>query len=181
MAAAKLKISGLTNLATQQVGQEESNMDSTGQEPSLVESHSKEETTSKSHTVEMPMLKKRKGRPRKETAQHVYSKIVSGHESILEENPDKAETMRLVAEEILRSKTVERRSVRKPKIQNKIPVMSGKEGQGQRVMYYKEYENDEQEDELENENDRQDSLESVLEINERKPFDPLFHDFNELS
>ena len=190
VAAAKLKIAGLTNLATQQVGEEESNMDSTGKEPSLVEIHSKEETmmlvekeASKRETVEMPMLKKRKGRgrPRKETAQHVYSKIVSGHESILEENPDKAETMRLVAEEILRSKTVERRNVEKPKIQSKVPVMSGKKGQGQRVMYYKEYENDEQDDELENENDHQDSLESILEINEQKPFDPLFHDINELT
>ena len=187
VAAAKLKIAGLTNLATQQVGQEESNI---GQESLLGESHSKEETmrliekeASNRETVERPMLKKRKGRGRpigsknnrKETAQHVYSEIVSGLESKLEENPDKAETMRLVAEEILRSKTVERRNIGKPKIQNKVPVMSGKEGRGQRVMYYKEYENFEQDDEMENEYDHQDSLESLVEIDEEKPDDPLFH------
>lgn len=185
VAAAKLKIAGLTNLATQQVGQEEPNMDSAGQESSLGESHSKEETmmliekeASDSETVERPMLKKRKGRgrPRKETAQHVYSKILK--ESKLEENPDKAETMRLVAEEILRSKTVERRSVGKPKIQSTVPVMSGKEGQGQRVMYYKEYEDSEQNDEMANEYDHQDSLESLVEVDEQKPHDPLFHEID---
>ena len=176
VAAAKLKIAGLTNLATQQVGQEESN-DGGGHESSLGEIYGNEEPmrvnieedVTKSKIVERPLLKKRKvGRPRKETTHQVYSgepvTLTEQESSISVENPDKAETMRLIEEEILKSRTVERpmlkrRNVEGPRFQSKVPVMSGIEGQGQRVMYYKEYESCEQDVEVANEFDiHQDSL-----------------------
>ena len=178
VAAAKLKIAGLTNLATQQVGQEESN-DGGGHESSLGEIYGNEEPmrvnieedVTKSKIVERPLLKKRKvGRPRKETTHQVYSgagepvTLTEQESSISVENPDKAETMRLIEEEILKSRTVERpmlkrRNVEGPRFQSKVPVMSGIEGQGQRVMYYKEYESFEQDVEVANEFDiNEDSL-----------------------
>ena len=153
VAAAKLKIAGLTNLATQQVGQEESNI-----VQGLVENPGQEETVG----LKKDILKKRKvGRPRKERNQKVCSdepEIVSRLENSLAENdPDKAETMRLIEEEILKSRTVmqkpmfEKKNVGRPIIKSTVPVLSeAEEGLGQRVMYYKEYENVEQEAEDEN-------------------------------
>ena len=155
VAAAKLKISGLTNLATQQVGgQEESNIG----EQQLGENPVKEETV----RLEKETVNKRKrGRPsNKERKQQVCSEnpeIISGLEnSLAEDDPEKAETMRLIEEEILKSRTVMQeptRNVGRPRIRSKVPVMSDKEGLGQKVMYYKEYENVEQDGEEEsNEN-----------------------------
>ena len=176
VAAAKLKIAGLTNLATQQVGQEESN-DVGGHESSIGEIYGNEEPmrvhieedVTKNKIAERPLLKKRKvGRPRKETSHQVYSEepvtLTERESSLSVENPDKAETMRLIEEEILKSRTVERpmlkrRNMEGQRFQSKVPVMSGIEGQGQRVMYYKEYESFEQDVEVANEFDiNEDSL-----------------------
>ena len=190
VAAAKLKIAGLTNLATQQVGhQEESSID-IGQKSSEFEEDTSKEGTIRiiEEEISMPseksMLTRRKrGRPRKDTTiQPVYSaksEIVIGHQDYtLEENPDKAETMRLIEEEVIKSRTVEgpmfmKRKEGRPVIKSKVPVMSGP---GQRVMYYKEYENSEQ---LEaKEYVHQDLPQSLIDINEQKTSDPLLHEFN---
>ena len=151
-----MKISGLTNLATQQVGgQEETNVS----QQQLGENPVKEETM----RLEKETVKKRKrGRPsNKERKQQVCfeePEVVSGLEySLAEDDPEKAETMRLIEEEILKSRTLiqepmlfEKRNVGRPRIKSKVAVLSDQKGQGQEVMYYKEYEHGEQDADEEN-------------------------------